>query len=457
MAQLATTIVPDDLTAKERSLLGIHLASAFLTGISMGVLFLADTIVAKTLGGSNFSVTLINLLMGAGFLSTLFTSGMMRNRRKGPFLIGAALVGRVALGLTGLWVHTAWYITMVGLAWFGQALIVTGQVSIIQKAYGVERRDQLFGLSLSVNMLARLLATVGAGWVMDWNESTYRIVYAVAGLAGLVGAVLLDRMERRSLEGTSPGSESIYRPLGEAGWAAGWRGARESAQHLWRILREDTAFRRFERNFFIYGIAFLALMPIVPIFLVHDLELDYARIGLARGLMAQSGMILFGPLSGRVMRRSGPMRFSSRVFALLSLYPFLLLLSAYFPGSFQISLVYAGFLAFGIAMAGVNVAWNLSSIHFAGDADPSSYQAVHSVLVGARGVVAPLLGYAIVQTASTRAGFALTAGLFLTAAFLMARMAREPAAGQARAALPTVPAGAQDAREEAGVPADPRQ
>jgi hypothetical protein len=175
---------------------------------------------------------------------------------------------------------------------------------------------------------------------------------------------------------------------------------RQSVGLLLRILREDRIFRRFEINFFIYGIAFLSLLPMVPLFLVHDLGLDYTRIGLARGLMGQTGLILFAPALGRTLEK----------------------LAAH------VVTVYAAFVCFGIAMAGVSIAWSLSSIHFAGSEDPSAYQSVHSVLVGVRGAVAPLLGYLVISTTSTLHGFALSAALFLLSALLMARMARDEAA-----------------------------
>ncbi len=418
-------ILPDGTTPQEKRLLATHLAAAFLTGLCMGILFLADAIVAKTLEASALAVTTINILMGAGFLASLFWGGAMRHRPKAPFIIGAAVVGRLALALTGAWVNTAWYVAMVGLAWFAQAMIVTAQASIVRQAYAPERRDQLFGISISVASLARLLATVGGGWILDWNEETYRLIFVGAGVAGFGGALLLARLERQAApQGTSAAGARPYRPLQEPSWGAGWRGAKESARLVLRILREDRDFRRFEGNFFIYGIAFLALMPIVPIFLVHDLQLDYARIGLARGLMVQAGVILLSPVLGRVMRATGPVRFCGSIFGVLALYPALLFLSATAAGTAQIGLVYSAFLAFGLAMAGVSLAWNLSSIHFSGEEDPSAYQAVHSVLVGLRGVSAPVLGYLVIQIGSARLGFVLTAALFALAALRMARMAR---------------------------------
>ena len=246
-----------------------------------------------------------------------------------------------------------------------------------------------------------------------------------AGVAGFGGAILLAQLEKRSTPtATGTAGAGPYRPLQEPGWGAGWRGAKESARLVWRILSEDRDFRRFEGNFFIYGIAFLALAPIVPLFLVHDLQLDYTRIGLARGLMAQSGVILLSPVLGRLMRTTGPVRFCSGVFGVLALYPALLFVSASAAGGAQIGFVYSAFLAFGLAMAGVSLAWNLSSIHFSGDEDPSAYQAVHSVLVGLRGVSAPVLGYLVLQIGSSRLGFVLTAALFAAAALRMAHMAR---------------------------------
>jgi len=271
----------------------------------------------------------------------------------------------------------------------------------------------------------RLLTTVIVGRLLDWNEHAYGVIFALAGVAGFAGMILMARMEA-GLDRTAGRvrGDGFYRPLEEPGLAAGIRSMRESAGRVVRILRDDHRFRRFEVYFFIYGIAFLAMLPIVPLFLVHDLGLDYTRIGLARGLMGQSSLILLAPFMGRWMRRVGPVRFCGWVFSTLALYPLCLLLSGILPPIFAVPFVYAAFVSFGTAMAGVTVAWNLSSIHFAGDEDPSSYQAVHSTLVGLRAVTAPLLGFAIIRISSSLHGFVLCAGLFATAGFLMTRMAR---------------------------------
>jgi MFS family permease len=425
LERIVATLWPLHLDAHERGAFRLHILSALLTGCSAAILNLSDTILAKTLSGTALAVTILNVINGGGYLASAFWAGAMMNRRKAPFVLVAAVVGRLGLAMTGLWREPAWFIAVVGLSCVAEAMIISAQVAIIQRAYRPLNREQVFGATISVNTGVRLVLMVLAGKLLDWNESIYGLLYAVLGACGFAGALLLTRVEagidyRQRLEGRT----RVYRVLKEPGFVAGLRSAGESVRLVGRILRDDAPFRRFETNFFLYGIAFLSLAPIVPLYLVNDLGLDYTRIGMARGLMGQAGLILFSPLMGRLMRRLKPVRFCAYVFGFLASYPILLLASWFAPGQLQIATLYAAFLCFGIAMAGVSLAWNLSSLYFAGEADPSAYQTVHTVLVGGRGIGAPLLGYLVIQIASNLYGFAVSAALFVLAAFQMARLAR---------------------------------
>jgi len=433
LARVLAILWPQDLSAPERGAFRLHILSALLTGCSASILNLSDTILAKTLSGSAFEVTLLNILNGGGYLASAFWAGAMMNRPKAPFVLAAAIAGRLGMALVGVWREPGWFIAIVGLAWVAEAMIVSAQVAIIQRVYRPQNREQVFGATISANTAVRLVLTVLAGKILDYNENAYGLLFAILGVCGFAGSLLMMRMEagvdyaRRLERGTR-----IARILSEPGFVAGLRSVRQSVRLVGRILKEDVLFRRFEENFFLYGVAFLSLVPIVPLYLVNDLGLDYTRIGVARGLMGQAGMILFSPLMGRVMRRVKPVRFCAYVFGFLASYPILLLLSWFAPGQLQIGTVYAAFLCFGVAMAGVNLAWNLSSLYFVGEADPSAYQTVHTVLVGGRGIGAPLLGYLVIQIATNLHGFALSAVLFGLAAVQMARLARAGAAGGTR-------------------------
>jgi MFS family permease len=437
------TPIPVGLTPRERSLLRLHLLSSIFSGGLMGCINLADATLAKTLHGSALQVTLLSLLAGLSYIAALFWGSAIRGRRKAPFLLLFGVVGRLGLALVGLSPDPNWFLFVFALVWIADSLVVTAQVSIIRRAYAPEHRNTLFGLTISATTLVRLVTSVALGSLLDWNEGAYGVYYAIGGLCGFIGIWWLMRMERAldAVDGPDAPIETppsgvmrgdpvadAYRPMGQPGLAATLRSMRESIALVTRIVREDAPFRRFERNFFIYGIAFLSLTPVTPLFLVNDLLLDYTHIGIAKGLMGQAGMILFPPILGRTMGRLGPVRFCVGTFAFLALYPLLLFVASVAPGGAALPAVYAAFGCFGIGMAGVSLAWHMSSIHFARDEDPSSYQAVHSVLTGVRGGFAPLLGYGFIEAGSKRLAFLFSALMLLAASGFMARLARTGAA-----------------------------
>lgn len=81
-----------------------------------------------------------------------------------------------------------------------------------------------------------------------------------------------------------------------------------------------------------------------------------------------------------------------------------------------------GFIAFGIGMVGVNLAWNLSSIYFAGKSEVSRYMGAHVTLVGVRGTFGPLLGYLSMKYIDIAASFYLSALFFAIASVQMTRL-----------------------------------
>jgi hypothetical protein len=73
---------------------------------------------------------------------------------------------------------------------------------------------------------------------------------------------------------------------------------------------------------------------------------------------------------------------------------------------------------FGLAMAGVNIAWSMGSIFFAGKQDAAVYQSVHVTMTGIRGVLAPLLGLLLLKTLGIISVFAVSVGFLVTASII---------------------------------------
>jgi hypothetical protein len=182
---------------------------------------------------------------------------------------------------------------------------------------------------------------------------------------------------------------------------------------------------RFERDYMIYGFGFLGLLPVLPLYIVRDLNMNYHQLSATKGLWAQVGLVLLSPILGLALSRLRPLRFTGRAFLLLAGYPLCLLVSTFAGIGGRVEWVYAGLLLFSVAMAGVNLSWTLGSMHFAGDQDASVFQGLHVGLTGVRGLLAPSLGYAVQALLGYRAVFVYTTILFALAGILMLRHDRD--------------------------------
>jgi len=187
-----------------------------------------------------------------------------------------------------------------------------------------------------------------------------------------------------------------------------------------RLLKEDKAFAAFERNFSIYGMGFIIMTPVVPIYLVNHLQLSYTSNFLAKGIISQIGLLFLSPLLGRLHDRIHPFRFISIAFGMLVAFPVMIIISSFFIRMHfvAVGLVFIAYLMFGIAMAAVNISWNMSSIFFAGKDEAAMYQSVHVTMTGIRGIIAPVLGYILMKAFNIMAVF-VAAGCFLVTAAII--------------------------------------
>ncbi len=75
--------------------------------------------------------------------------------------------------------------------------------------------------------------------------------------------------------------------------------------------------------------------------------------------------------------------------------------------------VYASFIVFGVAMGGVILLWNISSVRFAANEDAGIYQSVHLAAMGVRGMFAPLLAYLVMNRFGAITALAFAAAMWV--------------------------------------------
>ncbi|MFH0920816.1 MAG: MFS transporter [Fibrobacterota bacterium] len=403
----------------ERKWLPLLLAAGVLDGAASGILWLTDIIAKKTLGAAGWQITVITMLPSFVLVLSLFWSELLKkgaHQKRNLLIVG--LLGRLILLFALLTHGTNGILLLFFLYHLSSAMLIFLVTSIFEHNYREEIRGRIYGWFTSAFTLASMIAGLLAGKILDADEDAFRVLYAAAGVAGLASCLLfsLVTLNRSGWHASETGTEHPFQLM-----TASFRNA-------WQVLKTDGLFRQYQSNFSIYGLGFFSVLPVLPYFLVDTLHLSYGEISLGRGVIGQAGLVLLSPVLGKFMDRYKPIRFTGLMLTLLIAYPLLLMLAAFVP--WPKLCVYAGFLMFGVAMAGVGLSWRLGSLYFTQGRPSAAYLTVHMSNAGLRGVVMPPVGYLIFSHLGSLAAFALSAILLGIASFRMRRLGRREKGGE---------------------------
>lgn len=415
------------LHSLEKKTFTLHLISQIFSGIAIGVVLLQDVILKKTLGGTDFQVMILALLVSSSFLFSIYGSELVnrsRSRAKTILLIG--ITAKSFLIILPLFENPVYYIACIAVGAYLDALLLSIWNIVFKHNYSEKNRSRLYSYATSFQTVFVLIVTTVSGYLLDMNSSVYKILFPAAGVFGILVYWSLARMINLSMDDYSGKNkkQKTYYSL---------RLIKDIAilplRNTARIFRENKPFLRFEAYFFLYGMAFMVLSPVIPVFLVDNLKLSYSPISFAKGLIFHSALIIFTPLMGRYHGTGNPAKFCGYVFSILALFPLVLVSAKHFVSMGLITdtdiVVYISFFIFGFAMSGVTIAWALSSIFYAPKNEVSNYQAVHITLTGVRGIFSPALGYAVMKIFDIEYSFYLSALLFLLGGIMMWKDSRK--------------------------------
>jgi MFS family permease len=386
-----------------------HVRAAFLEGLVQGVISLNEIVAKKTLAASDAVITSLVMAQPISLFFSAYWSNFLVGRDKRSTFLVFGVLGRLSLGLVAAVHGGVAFAAVVVFATFMVGAIIPAQNALYQSNYHVLERGRVFGIATAVQAAATIGAAVVAGRLYDFRPDGFRSAYAAAALCGFGSCWAFYRIRFRS-RGDGTGEPLVGRRLvGEIR-----RTIRSPFAGSLAILRRDRGFRRYEAAFMAYGMAYMMLQPVLPIFLVERLHVDYAQASNARGLIFYGMMALFSPVFGRFVDRTGAVRLSMAGFLVLAAFPAILMSAS------KIGTVYLAFVVYGIAMAAVNIGWTLGPIHFAGASDSAAYMGAHVALVGVRGLVGGPVGILLYRWSGTpNATFACAALLFLTGSALL--------------------------------------
>lgn len=378
-----------------------------------------DVILKKSLGGSDFQVTLLIFLTSTAFLFSIYGAELINrvpNQPRTILMLGFA--SKFFLFIIPIFETATYFIFCIAVMSIIDSMIKPIWNVVIKHNYSPERRSSLFSYASSFFTLALLVTTTLLGYLLDINYEVYKIFYPLAGVVDMIAFYNLSRLIKADNKAEPRNrtrivlnfslkliKDIIILPI----------------RNMMRIFSVNKGFLRFEAYFFLYGIAFMMVAAVLPIFLVDDLSLDYTPISLARGFMVHIAIVIFTPLMGKLMGSRNPAKFTGISFITLVLFPILLIVIKYFHLVHirEDILLYVTFFIFGVSMSGVTLSWNLGSIYYAPHAEVSNYQAVHITLTGLRGIFSPFLGYIILKMVSIEATFVVASVLFLAGGVMM--------------------------------------
>lgn len=372
----------------------------------------ASIVAAKYFNASSTLVAVLTAAPMFGNIMALLWAELSRNRQKVRF------VNALQLGVIGCIAAVAltWFLPKLPGGWVFAALIILARVfaagivtvrsTIWRYNYPQHLRGQVVG---RINMIATavlaLTTFLGSRW-LDHNPSAYIYLYLMAAALGLIGVWQFSHIRLRrerallrqaqfvaarpeSLAQTEETNVLNYAPVEER------RSFLGSIRAAFGVLKQDRRFRHYQRWQMMAGFSFMMLQPPL-VFLVSkrltDPTKDYVLATIVLQIIPLITTMICIPLWAPLFDRMMISKF--RVIQGIS---WIAAQSSILLGAYLMDLrvlMIAQFLV-GISTAAGNLVWNLGHNEFAPPEKSGDYMAVHVMLTGLRGFIAPFLGVQI--------------------------------------------------------------
>ena len=367
------------------------LAGAF-TGLYTGMAFPFFTKIAR--GELHASEGAVALMAAAPFIGNLLSplwASRMVGRSKMPFVVGSWVVARALLLLIPLLAGGPWgFVALVGGLQFIGTISSPAYAALMRDIYPDRARGRLMGYVRVAAQTAMFAATMIAGRLLDGRVS-FRVLFPVAGVLGFCAAYAFSHV--RALPDADPAPDAAPPPP-----------APTTSHHFvvdtLTILRHNEPYRWFALSVFTYGFGNLMAQPLYALYQVDALHISGTQIANLANF-ASLWAILGSFFWGRFMDRHGAPRSVLWSIALITLVPIVYLSTRSVPG-----LLFASSLM-GFGMAGVELSYMGSILHYAEPHRTAQYQSLNGLLLGVRGVIAPLVAIPLMKSIGYHATFAI--------------------------------------------------
>ena len=215
---------------------------------------------------------------------------------------------------------------------------------------------------------------------LDADPDNFRLMYACASLVGIVGVIAFSGVPHIG-EDEQLGLERGHTAQGDE--------APAPTRSMWRVLRDDREFRRYQTWQFALGVSNMMIEAPLIYVVSNQLQASYTvsiAITMIIPLTVSAASL---PLWALFIDRVHIAQFRARTSALWVLSQALTWYGA-MHGS--IAWIACGRIILGLARGGGGLAWNLGHNDYSSPRDLAAYMGAHVTLTGVRGAFAPFLG-----------------------------------------------------------------
>jgi hypothetical protein len=243
---------------------------------------------------------------------------------------------------------------------------------IYQENYPASERGDLFSKAVMVRVFSAAAFAWAGGLWLDAQMDAYRLLLLAFAAAAGMGAWWIGKCPSTVLH-----DAASSHPL-----------------HGMRHVRTDKLFRWLLMSWMLMGFGNLLMLPLRVEFLAnprYGIELSPPMIALVVTMIPSLTNLVFA-------------RFWGRLFDRMNFFLLRIVLNAFFVAAITSFFIYGGMVGFvlgefffGMATSGGNVAWSLWVTKVAKPEFVADYMGVHSFLTGVRGLLAPLLGFYLID------------------------------------------------------------
>jgi hypothetical protein len=283
---------------------------------------------------------------------------------------------------------------------------------LYQDNYPEHGRGRLFSRTVMLRIATAAVFSYAAGELLEIRMSYFRLLLLVFAAAFGFSAWCLARIPSQPLHhsgGTHP-----FRAL--------------------QFARNDRIFRSTLVSWMLMGFANLMMLPLRIDYLSspkYGLVLAAGTIAVLTGVIPNLARLIMSPVWGWLFDRTNFL-----ALRMILNTGFAIGILSFFTSDTMPGLIFAA-VAYGVSIAGGDVAWSLWVTKLAPPERVADYMSVHTFFTGVRGLLAPVVGFSLVAHWPMKAVGALSAGLIVAATLLLLPGLRQ--GGLRRVSVPATP------------------